>query len=131
MEAGGGPRSLGHLRPRGEIALDVSYGKAKLHLSDVDLGALRLPITDLRLFNPETGDLHEDLPVSSRTALSIPRPLSQLACLGPGPEITMSFLVIGFRSTTFIWKTARSGVSEPPDLALRMPLRPDVEPRAG
>lgn len=61
MEQGGGPRSLGHLAPRGRTTLDLSFGKPKLHLTDTDLGALRLPVTDLRLFNPDTGDLQEEL----------------------------------------------------------------------
>jgi hypothetical protein len=61
MEEAGGARSLGHLRPRGQINLELSYGKAKLHLTDPDLGALRLPVTDLRLFNPDTGELQEQL----------------------------------------------------------------------
>jgi hypothetical protein len=61
MEEAGGPRSLGHLRPRGQIKLELSFGKAKLHLADPDLGALRLPVTDLRLFDPDTGELQEQL----------------------------------------------------------------------
>jgi len=61
LALGGGPRSLGHLRPRGELTLEHWFGKAKLHLTDADLGELRLPVTDLRLFNPETGELQEHL----------------------------------------------------------------------
>ena len=56
---GSGDRSLGHLRPRNRPLLEISYGKPRVRLNDADLGPMRLPITDLRLFDPQTGRLQE------------------------------------------------------------------------
>jgi Dual OB-containing domain len=52
MAVGIGNRSLGHLRPRSRPALEIDFGKPRLRLTDPGLGALRLPVTDLRLLIP-------------------------------------------------------------------------------
>jgi hypothetical protein len=59
VAVGRGIRSLGHLLPRSRPALEINFGKPRLRLTDPDLGALRLPVTDLRLFDPDTGQLQE------------------------------------------------------------------------
>ena len=56
---GQGARSLGHLRPRRRPFLEIRFGKPRLRLEDADLGTLRLPVTDLRLFDPGTGEPRE------------------------------------------------------------------------
>ena len=46
MPAGTGRASLGVYRPRSRVTLDRSYGKLRIVVSDPDLGALSLPLTD-------------------------------------------------------------------------------------
>jgi hypothetical protein len=59
MAEGTGARSLGVLDLGHRVRLEASFGKLKVALLDSDLGTLRVPVTDLRLHDPETGGIHE------------------------------------------------------------------------
>ena len=54
---GEGQRSLGVIRPAERPALTTSFGSLKLRLTDPDLGELSVAVTDIRLFDPESGEI--------------------------------------------------------------------------
>lgn len=60
LPEGVGDASLGVLRPAGRLSMVVSFGKPRLELYDADLGQLSVPITDLRLFHADSGELRPD-----------------------------------------------------------------------
>src|SRR5262245_3984715 len=59
MPAGTGRASLGMYRPRSRVSLDLRYGRLRIRISDPDLGALSLPLTDLRLYDLDAGAVRE------------------------------------------------------------------------
>jgi putative nucleic acid modification protein with dual OB domain len=58
MAAGIGNRSLGVYRPRGPVSVDHAYGKLRVSLRDPEIGALSIPLTDLRLYDMEVNLVH-------------------------------------------------------------------------
>jgi hypothetical protein len=60
LPEGVGDASLGVMRPRGRLLLEIEYAKPRLRFLDPELGSLNAPVTDLRLVEPETGALDRD-----------------------------------------------------------------------
>jgi len=59
MREGTGAASLGLYQPPGRARVDRSFGKLRITLKDGELGALSLPLTDLRLYDLELRMIHE------------------------------------------------------------------------
>jgi hypothetical protein len=59
MPVGTGTASLGIYRPQDPIRIDRSFGKLRVVFSAGELGALSLPLTDLRLYNLESEEIDE------------------------------------------------------------------------
>jgi hypothetical protein len=60
IASGRGTRSLGYLHSAGRASLNGdAFGRVRLLIDDPELGALRLPVNDLRLFDPVTGEARD------------------------------------------------------------------------
>lgn len=54
-----GDASLGVIRPGARPILDESFGKLRIRLSDPDLGPITVPVTDIRLYDPDSGEVDD------------------------------------------------------------------------
>ena len=61
LPVGAGQASLGIFCPRARPRLAHDQGKLRLLVAEADLGALSLPITDVRLYDPASGAVHARL----------------------------------------------------------------------
>lgn len=55
-----GDASLGVVRPAGRLSMVLAFRRPRLEVYDPDLGQLSVPITDLRLFDADSGELDQD-----------------------------------------------------------------------